>query len=100
MMTRPSLLLKQMVVTAAIIGVASACMSQSRAAYARKTPQQEIAITLDVSPDVAPDRWRGMFNIFFTAASRSLQDSMRAGDGWTAVEVADVVAGQGLRAIR
>jgi hypothetical protein len=54
---------------------------------------------LDRIADPSPDRWTGLTNIFFAPVPDSLRRVAHLDDGWTAVEVADVVAGDGFKPI-
>src|SRR5438874_13179807 len=41
----------------------------------------------------------GLANIFFAPPSPEIQRAMRTGEGWTGIQIADVVMGEGLRTI-
>src|SRR5690348_3285087 len=41
----------------------------------------------------------GLTNIFFAPPPAEIQQTMRTGDGWSSIEVAAVVEGEGLRTI-
>jgi thiol-disulfide isomerase/thioredoxin len=55
-------------------------------------------VRLDRVVDSSPSPL-GLSNIFFAAPSPEIQRAMRTGEGWTGIEIADVVKGEGLRTI-
>ncbi len=55
-----------------------------------------VVVDLRQIPDSGPPRWAGMTNIFFDSIPSAIRDSVRLGRGWTAVQLADVVQGEGL----
>lgn len=51
-------------------------------------------------PDRVPEHgWPGLTNIFFAPVPSNLQSAVRTGYGWRAVELAEVVTGDGLKTI-
>ncbi len=79
---------------------AIACSPRGHAPRTDASPAVELLVTLSQTPDVAPGHRRGMSNILFDSVPPSLKDSVRTGDGWHAVEVAEIVASSGMQSIR
>lgn len=79
---------------------ADACSPRGGMVRTSESSAAEIRVTLVNTPDLTPERWRGMSNIFFDSVPPLLRDSVRTGDAWRAVEVAEVVSGGGMTSIR
>jgi thiol-disulfide isomerase/thioredoxin len=57
-----------------------------------------VVVRLDRAVDSAPSPL-GLSNIFFAAPPREIQPAMRTGEGWTGIEIADIVEGDSLKTI-
>ncbi len=60
---------------------------------------RSMAVRLDRVTDSSRVYSRGLTNIFFAPPSPEIQRAMRTEAGWTGIEIADVVMGDGLRPI-
>ena len=82
-------------VIAAIAGSPAVAGSQ-----ATGTVPREIRVPLHrVSDRARAHRYRGLTNIFFDSVAPPLQNAARFGEGWSAIEIADIVKGDGLKTI-
>ena len=57
-----------------------------------------VIVRLDRVVDSSPSPF-GLSNIFFAPPSPEIQRAMRTGEGWTGIEIADIVEGDGLKSI-
>lgn len=79
--------------------VAASCTPRSASNLARGTSPRGEVVTLERIPDPSPERWWGLTNIFFAAVPPSIRSAVRTGEGWSALELADVVSGEGIKPI-
>jgi thiol-disulfide isomerase/thioredoxin len=61
-------------------------------------PVSGVIVRLDRAVDSSPSPL-GLTNIFFVPPSPEIQRAMRTGEGWTGIQIADVVMGEGLGTI-
>src|SRR5436190_8174374 len=71
-------------------------VSLGTAACSRVPVREPEVAELQQVLDSGPPRWSGMTNIFFDSIPSRIRDSVRLGHGWTAIQLADVVQGEGL----
>lgn len=76
----------------------AACLPQIASGQSSVRPVPGVIVRLDRAVDPSPSPL-GLTNIFFDSASPEIQRAMRTGDGWTGIQIADVVMGEGLRTI-
>ena len=86
-------------IVAGLAAIAAGCVLRSAAGGAPHAAQSGQVVTLDRIPDQSPERWWGLTNIFFGPVPDSLRSVTRFGEDWSAMEIADVVAGPGLQPI-
>lgn len=86
-------------ILAGLAAIAAGCVLRSTQGRAIDTVQREQVVALDKVPDPSPERWWGLTNIFFGPVPDSLRSVSRFGEGWSAIQIANVVAGPGLRPI-
>jgi thiol-disulfide isomerase/thioredoxin len=87
--------------TAAIICriiLPAACLPQVVSSQSSVRTDPDVIVHLDRVVDSSPSPL-GLTNISFAAPSPEIQRAMRTGEGWTGIEIADVVEGEGLRTI-
>jgi thiol-disulfide isomerase/thioredoxin len=75
-----------------------ACLAQLAPGQMSVRTVPNVIVRLDRVVDSSPSPL-GLTNIFFAAPSPELQRAMRTAEGWTGIEVADIVGGDGLRTI-
>src|SRR6266699_2711819 len=73
-----------------------ACLPQIASCQSSVRPVPGVIVRLDRVVDSSPSPL-GLTNIFFAPPSPEIQRAMRTGAGWTGVEIADIVKGDGLR---
>ncbi len=86
-------------ILAGLAAVVAGCVVRSAPGGAAHAAESVQVVTLDRIPDPSPDRWWGLTNIFFGPVPDSLRSVTRFGEGWSAIQIADIVAGPGLRPI-
>jgi thiol-disulfide isomerase/thioredoxin len=75
-----------------------ACLPQIASSQSSIRPVPGVIVRLDRVVDSSPSPL-GLTNIFFAPPSPEIQRAMRTGEGWTGIEIADIVDGDGLRTI-
>jgi thiol-disulfide isomerase/thioredoxin len=75
-----------------------ACLPQIASSQSSVRPGPDMIVRLDRVVDSSPSPL-GLTNIFFAPPPPEIQRAMRTGEGWTGVQIADVVMGEGLVAI-
>ncbi len=75
-----------------------ACLPQIASSQPSVRPVPGMIVRLDRAVDSSPSPL-GLANIFFAPPSPEIQRAMRAGEGWTGIQIADVVMGEGLGTI-
>jgi thiol-disulfide isomerase/thioredoxin len=86
--------------TAAFIGkiiLPVASLPQIASSQSSVRPVPGVIVRLDRAVDSSSRL--GLTNIFFAPPSPEIQRVMRTGEGWTGIQIADVVMGEGLRTI-
>ena len=84
--------------TAAVIGsiiLPAACLPQIAPGQSSAKPVPGMIVRLDRAVDSSPSPL-GLTNIFFAPPSPEIQRAMRTGEGWTGIQIAEVVMGEGL----
>ncbi len=81
----------------AVVG-AAACASHTASRDRGSATAVGTVVTLDRIDD--PGVVRGLHNIFFDTVPTRLQGSLRLGDGWSRVQVANVIAEDGMQPVR
>ena len=76
----------------------AACLPQVASSQSSVRTDPDVIVRLDRVVDSSPSPL-GLTNISFAAPSPEIQRAMRTGEGWTGIEIADVVEGEGLRTI-
>ena len=87
--------------TAAVISKITllvACLPQIASGQSSVRTVPAVIVRLDRVVDSSPSPL-GLSNIFFAPPSPEIQRAMRRGEGWTGIEIADIVDGDGLRTI-
>lgn len=83
-----------------VLIAAAACTPAIALGQVRTRPTRNAVVTLHRVSDRAPaEGWPGLTNIFFAPVPSSMRTEARFGEQWSAIEVADVVMGDGLRTI-
>ena len=83
-----------------VLIAAAACTPAIAFGQVRTRPTRNAVVTLHRVSDRAPVQgWPGLTNIFFAPVPSSMRTEARFGEQWSAIEVADVVMGDGLRTI-
>jgi thiol-disulfide isomerase/thioredoxin len=75
-----------------------ACLPQVASSQSSARTVPGVIVRLDRVVDSSPSPL-GLSNIFFAPPSPEIQRAMRTGEGWTGIEIADIVDGDGLRTI-
>jgi thiol-disulfide isomerase/thioredoxin len=75
-----------------------ACLPQLASSQSRVRTVPGVIVPLDRVVDSSPSPL-GLTNIIFAPPSPEIQRAMRTGEGWTGIEIADIVDGDGLRTI-
>jgi hypothetical protein len=75
-----------------------ACLPQIASSQSGVRTVPGVIVRLDRVVDSSPSPL-GLSNIFFAPPSPEIQRAMRTGEGWTGIEIADIVEGEGLRTI-
>jgi thiol-disulfide isomerase/thioredoxin len=75
-----------------------ACLPQIASSQSSVRPVPGVIIRLDRAVDSTPSPL-GLTNIFFAPPSPEIQRAMRTGEGWTGIQIAEVVMGEGLGTI-
>jgi hypothetical protein len=75
-----------------------ACLAQIASGQSSVRPVPDVIVRLDRVVDSSPSPL-GLTNIVFVPPSPEIQRAMRTGEGWTGIEIADIVEGDGLRTI-
>jgi thiol-disulfide isomerase/thioredoxin len=74
-----------------------ACLPQIASGQSSVRPVPGVIVRLDRAVDSSSRL--GLTNIFFAPPSPEIQRAMRTGEGWTGIQIADVVMGEGLGTI-
>jgi len=75
-----------------------ACLPQVASSQSSVRTVPRVIVRLDRVVDSSPSPL-GLSNIFFAPPSPEIQRAMRMGEGWTGIEIAAIVDGDGLRTI-
>ena len=75
-----------------------ACLPQLASSQSSVRTVPGVIVRLDRVVDSSPSPL-GLTNIFFAPPSPEIQRAMRTGEGWTGIEIADIVKDDGLRTI-
>ena len=75
-----------------------ACLPQVASSQSSVRTAPGVIVHLDRVVDSSPSPF-GLSNIFFAPPSPEIQRAMRTGEGWTGIEIADIVEGDGLKSI-
>jgi thiol-disulfide isomerase/thioredoxin len=75
-----------------------ACLPQVASSQSSVRTVPGVIVRLDRVVDSSPSPL-GLSNIFFAPPPPEIQRAMRTGEGWTGIEIADIVDGDGLRTI-
>lgn len=74
------------------------CLAHIAVAQSSVRPLSNLVVRLNRAVDSLPSP-AGLTNIFFAAPPPEIQRAMRTGEGWTAIQTADVVMGDGLETV-
>jgi thiol-disulfide isomerase/thioredoxin len=75
-----------------------ACLPRIAPGQSSVRPVPGVIVRLDRAVDSSPSPL-GLSNIFFESPSPEIQPAMRTDEGWTGIQIAEVVAGEGLGTI-
>jgi thiol-disulfide isomerase/thioredoxin len=75
-----------------------ACLPQIASSQSSVRPVPGVIVRLDRAVDSSASPL-GLSNIFFAPPSPEIERAMRTGEGWTEIQIADVVMGEGLGTI-
>src|SRR6266516_1683845 len=78
--------------------LSAACLPLIASSQSSVRPVPGVIVRLDRAVESSPSPL-GLTNIFFAPPSPEIQRAMRTGEGWTGIQIADVVMGEGLRTI-
>ena len=88
----------------AILTLLSACVQSRVGGLAAPAATSDLTVALTTVPDLAPDRWRGISNIFYStnydSVTGPLRESLRMPASWTGAALDDVVRNRELRPVR
>jgi thiol-disulfide isomerase/thioredoxin len=76
----------------------AACLPQVASSQSSVRTDPDVIVRLDRVVDSSPSPL-GLSNIFFAPPSPEIQRAMRTGEGWTGIEIAEIVEGDSLRTI-